>query len=112
MYPPTTLGLDVVLAGSSRSGEKARRKSTPGFHPRSLFKDGTQVCIGGPRISRHSSTTKAPFERYGAIISAVLMTNEISGSILSKRHWHTNDHHLRLFNPAEFRGGGEFAGLD
>ena len=37
---------------------------------------------------------------------------EVRFTIFAQRCWHTNDHRLRLSDPAKLRGGEEFAGPD
>jgi hypothetical protein len=70
--PPTTFGTFFVLnfsfPGSTRSGEKARKKSTPAFSP-PLSRIGRTTSVVVPGYVVDSSITSMPGCRYLAIAS-------------------------------------------
>ena len=85
VVPPTTLGVFLVwnfsLPGSTRSGEKQRKKSSPTLSPDS--------CSFGRRISRvkpgnvvDSSTMSMSLCRWGLSASAAIMMKPLSGSLV------------------------------
>ena len=81
--PPTTLGISArpnfPLAGSMRSGEKARKKSTPTRAPRA-WNIGSSSSSVVPGYVVDSRITSWPGRKWAATFSAAATTNEMSGS--------------------------------
>src|SRR6185295_10580202 len=85
VVPPTTLGVFFVvnfaLDGSTRSGENARKKSSPTFSPvASNIGCSSSAVVPGYVVD--SSTTSMPGCRYLAICSAAATTYDMSGSLV------------------------------
>ena len=81
--PPTTLGTFFVVQssrpGSTRSGEKARLKSSPTFSPEASSRGRISSRVV-PGYVVDSSTTRWPLRRRFAISSVAPLTIERSGS--------------------------------
>ncbi len=83
MIPPTTFGTFFVVKsvrpGSTRSGENARKKSSPQTSP----DDSSTGWISSrvvPGYVVDSSTTRCPLRSRGAICATALFTMDRSGS--------------------------------
>ena len=83
--PPTTFGMVAVvnfwLPGSTRSGEKARKKSSPMRNARDSTR-GWMTSSVVPGYVVLSSTISWPRRRWGRSCSTAERMNEMSGSLL------------------------------
>ena len=85
------------LPGSSRSGEKARWKSTPAFFPGTRFQDLAQLAVRGAGVGGgFQDDDRAVLDERGDGLAGFEHVAEIRFAEMVQRGRHAEDHRVRL----------------